>query len=87
MAKQKQPKAFGPLNLGDHVRIKHYAGKLGKIVELRGALGPDGASVYRVLVNRKPTPSYIELLDNQLEAVSIEELGQMKAKRKVRKAP
>jgi hypothetical protein len=70
MAKQERPGLFVSFNLGDSVRIKHYGGKLGKIVENRGALGPDGALVYRVKVNRKPNISYIELLGSQLEAVS-----------------
>ena len=55
------------LNLGDRVRIKYYGGKYGKIVELRGALGPDGAQVYRVRVGRKPFTSQIELLGDQIE--------------------
>jgi len=54
MHKQKRTKVVAPLNLGDRVKIKNYAGKVGRIVELRGALGPGGASVYRVLVERKP---------------------------------
>ena len=69
MAKRERPKTFVSFNLGDSVRIKHYGGKLGKIVEYRGALGPDGAPVYRVRVNRKPNTSYIELLGNPLEVV------------------
>jgi|GEM_PF-2021412 len=69
MHKQKRTKVVAPLNLGDRVKIKNYAGKVGRIVELRGALGPGGASVYRVLVERKPAVSYIELLENQLEVV------------------
>jgi hypothetical protein len=64
----KLDRAFAPLNLGDQVKIKHYGGKFGRIVELRGPLGPGGASVYRVMVQRKPTASYIELLGNQIEA-------------------
>lgn len=71
MAKQKQAKVVVPLRIGDRVRIKNFAGKLGRIAELRGPLGPGGASVYRVLVQKKPTASYIELLDNQIEAVPL----------------
>jgi hypothetical protein len=69
MAEKKQAKMFVSFKLGDSVRIKNYAGKVGKIVEYRGTLGPGGAPVYRVKVSRKPNVSYIELLDNQLEAV------------------
>lgn len=57
------------LKLGDRVRIRHYAGNLGRVVELRGPLGPGGAQVYRVQVARKPEPTYIELREDQLEAV------------------
>ena len=41
----------------------------GRIVELRGPLGPGGVQVYRVLVRRKPEPKYIELMEDQLELV------------------
>jgi hypothetical protein len=67
MAKKSQVKATTSFNLGDRVRIKDLAGQVGRIAELRGPLGPSGASVYRVRVRRKPTVSYIELLGDQLE--------------------
>lgn len=70
MAKKKRPNVFASFRLGDSVRIKNYAGKVGKIVEYRGLLGPGGAPVYRVQVRRKPNISYIELLANQIEAVT-----------------
>jgi hypothetical protein len=66
MAKIQNSKVV-PLKLGDRVRIKDFGGKIGRIAELRGPLGPGGAAVYRVLVQRKPTVSYIELLGDQLE--------------------
>ena len=69
MSKQERGRAVASFNLGDKVRIKDYEGQVGRIVGLRGALGPGGATVYRVLVQRKPTATYIELLDSQLEAV------------------
>ena len=55
---------------GDNVRFKNYAGKVGKIVEYRGTLGPGGAPVYRVQVKRKPNISCIELLGNQNEVIA-----------------
>jgi hypothetical protein len=58
------------LKLGDLVKIRALEGRTGRITELRGPLGPGGASVYRVLVARKPRASYIELLGDQLEFVS-----------------
>jgi hypothetical protein len=63
----KQAKVVTPLNIGDRVRIRNYAGKYGRIVEYRGALGPGGAPIFRVLVQRKPSISYIELRGDQLE--------------------
>ena len=70
MAEKKQPKVSVPFKLGDKVRIKNYAGKVGKIVEYRGTLGPGGAPVYRVQVKRKPNISYIELLGSQIEVIA-----------------
>ena len=69
MAEEKQFHVFVSFKLGDRVRIKNYSGKVGKIVEYRGLLGPGGAPVYRVQVKRKPNISYIELLGNQIEVV------------------
>ncbi len=51
-------------SVGDRVEILHFG--QGKVIELRGPLGPDGAQVYRVLYRRKPTPAYIEVLASQL---------------------
>ena len=55
------------LKLGDMVKIHHSGRKRGKIVELRGPLGPGGKQVYRVIVRRRPSPVYIELTEDQLE--------------------
>ena len=57
------------LKLGDLVRIQHYGGQKGRIVEFRGELGPAGARIYRVRVRRKPTSTFIELREDQLELV------------------
>jgi hypothetical protein len=84
MAKSKPPNSTDTLTLGDYVRIKNYAGKLGQIVELRGPLGPNGSPVYRVQVDRKPVATFIELLQNQLEIVSPVELGEMRARRQAK---
>ena len=35
----------------------------------RGPLGPEGEQIYRVMLRRKPRPSYIEVLEEQLELV------------------
>lgn len=58
-----------PFKIGDLVKIRNSGYKLSRIVELRGALGPKGARVYRVRVRKKPRPAYIEVLEDQLEAV------------------
>jgi hypothetical protein len=57
------------LKLGDCVRILHYGGQKGQIVEYRGPLGPGGARIYRVRIHRKPSPTYIELREDQLEPI------------------
>lgn len=67
MTKKAQVNVATSFNLGDRVRIKDLAGQIGRITELRGPLGPGGAAVYRVKLNKKPRISYIELLGNQLE--------------------
>jgi hypothetical protein len=66
MTENQGPRA-ATLKLGDRVKIKDFDGTIGRIAELRGPLGPNGAPVYRVLVQRKPSASYIELLGDQLE--------------------
>jgi hypothetical protein len=63
MAKQKTTPL---LNLGDRVRVLHYPKLHGRIVELRGPLGPGGAKIYRVLFPRKPKSMYIELREDQM---------------------
>lgn len=56
-----------PLKIGTLVKIRHSGYDPGRIVEFRGALGPNGARVYRVRVRKKPRPAYIEVLEKQLE--------------------
>jgi hypothetical protein len=55
-----------PLKLGDLVKIRNYAGRRGRIVELWGPLGPGGMRIYRVRVPHKPKPIYIDLAEDQL---------------------
>jgi len=54
------------LKLGDRVEVLDYPDLRGKIVELRGPLGPGGAQIYRVRFPRKPKSMYIELREDQL---------------------
>jgi hypothetical protein len=55
--------------LGDRVKLRHAAGMTGRIVELRGPLGPGGAAIYRVQLRRKPKPEYIEVRGDQFEVL------------------
>ncbi len=67
MAEQEQEKPAVLFNFGDRVKIHLSGGIRGRIVELRGPLGPGGVHIYRVLVRRKPEPTYIELREDQLQ--------------------
>jgi hypothetical protein len=58
----------GTIKLGDRVKI-HYTNIVGRVVELRGALGPNGAQIYRVRWGRKRPFSYIEVREDQLEVI------------------
>ena len=66
---KKMTVANVPFKVGDRVRILSSANMRGRIVELRGALGPNGMQIYRVRLRRKPTPAYVELREDQLEAI------------------
>ena len=69
MSEQEQEKPAALFNLGDRVKIRHSRGLRGRIVELRGPLGPGGVQVYRVRVRGTAQPTYIELMEDQLELV------------------
>ena len=90
MAKKSPAEAAPAFNLGDRVRIKDFAGQVGRITELRGPLGPGRAPVYRVRVSRKPTIAYIELLGDQIEFLTtgdtFVEMKQHKASPKAKQA-
>ena len=63
-------KSASPIfKVGEMVTIRNSRIKRGKIVELRGPLGPGGVQVYRVIVRRKPSPVYIELREDQLAPI------------------
>ncbi len=59
------------LVLGSRVRIKNYSGPDGKIVELRGPLGPNGMQIYRVAIAQRRGFSLVELRGNQLELIRV----------------
>jgi hypothetical protein len=58
-----------PLKDGTLVRIINSGYARARIAECLGPLGPNGARVYRVLVQRKPRRVYIEVLEEQLEVL------------------
>jgi len=58
-----------PLQVGTVVKILNSGYSRARIAEYRGPLGPKGARVYRVLVQKKPRPIYIEVREDQLEVL------------------
>ena len=58
-----------PLKAGTVVRIRDSGYHRAKIAEFLGPLGPKGARVYRILVQRKPRRVYVEVLEDQLEVL------------------
>ncbi len=67
MATQNQVE---PLKDGTVVRILDSGYARAKIAECLGPLGPKGARIYRVLVQSKPRRVYIEVREDQLEALN-----------------
>jgi hypothetical protein len=64
-------KAMPLFKYGDRVQILHSSWQ-GRIVELRGPLGPGGAQIYRVRIHHKPKrrrPHYIEVREDQLQLI------------------
>lgn len=55
--------------LRQRVKIINTAGVCGRIVELRGPLGPKGIQVYRIRLRSKPVPAYVEVREDQLESL------------------
>jgi hypothetical protein len=58
-----------PLKAGTVVKIRDSGFHRAKVAEFLGPLGPKGARVYRILVQRKPR-MYIEVLEDQLEVLN-----------------
>lgn len=58
-----------PLKDGTNVRILNAGYHRARIAEVLGPLGPKGARVHRILVQKKPRPMYIEVLEDQLEVL------------------
>jgi len=60
-----------PLQIGTTVKIRNSGYGPARIVEYRGAIGPQGAKVYRLRVRKKPKPAYIEVLEDQIETILV----------------
>ncbi len=58
-----------PIKVGTVVKILNSGYGRAKIAEYRGPLGPDGARVYRVLVQKRPRRVYIEVREDQLQVM------------------
>jgi hypothetical protein len=67
------PNLTEPLKIGTRVKIRNSGYGCPTIVEFRGPLGPNGARIYRVRVRKKPRPAYIEVREDQLEALPTEQ--------------
>jgi hypothetical protein len=65
-------KVVPSFKLGDRVKIR-LSSLRGRIVELRGPLGPSGAQIYRVRYRRKPRPAYVEVREDQLDLIRAED--------------
>lgn len=59
-----------PLKVGTLVKILNSGYSRARIAEYRGPLGPKGARIYRVLVQKKPRRVYIEVREDQLEVLA-----------------
>ena len=70
MATKKTPSE--PLKLGDRVKIRYYPDLRARIVGRCGPLGPGGMQIYRIRIQRKPKPSFIEVREDQLEVIPAE---------------
>lgn len=58
-----------PLKVGTAVKILNSGYGPATVAEYRGPLGPRGVRVYRVRVQEKPRPVYIEVREDQLQVL------------------
>lgn len=72
-----EKKANPVFGLGDNVRILNSGHQSGRIVELRGPLGPRGIQIYRIRVDKEVTlgvkskPVFIELREDQIMPLKV----------------
>ena len=62
-------KTFEPLQPGTAVKILRSGYGRVRVAEYLGPLGPKGAHIYRILVQRKPR-TYTEVREDQLEVLN-----------------
>jgi hypothetical protein len=69
-------KTSSEIKAGDRVKVLHGTGRdsglVGRVIELRGPLGPKGAEIYLIRISRKPKPAYVEVTADQLIVVPAE---------------
>jgi hypothetical protein len=58
-----------PFKIGQRVRVRLTNGVTGRVIEYRGPLGPNGAEIYRLRLRGGRYPSYVEVREDQLEAI------------------
>ncbi len=58
-----------PLKSGTAVKILNSGYSRAWIAEYRGPFGTNGARIYRVLVQKKPRRTYIEVREDQVEVL------------------
>jgi len=61
--------------LGDRVRVLHTRYVTGHVIEHRGPLGPRRMQIYRLELHQEPEPAYVEVREDQLEALRDDEPG------------
>ncbi len=67
---KQRPKANSVTpRLGDWVRIRLHPDVHGQVIELRGPLGVGGAQVYRLLLDREPDDTFVEVPEDELEVI------------------
>ena len=66
--------ADAPFQVGDWVRIKDSMYERVRIAGYWGPLGPKGARVYRIRLEKKPRLVYVDVGEDQLEHVAKESL-------------
>lgn len=59
--------------IGDRVQLRYNPGVIGVVTEHRGPIGRDHKILYRLRVQQYPRSLYMELIDDQLEAVEAPE--------------